>query len=368
MLLFHILSFSIFDSQRCIFFPIFVHNFRLNLMMLRYLILFILIFSLCSCKQDSGYHTVNGYAQGGSYTLKYSGIKSNGSLIEETPAEIKHLADSILSRINHSFSGYDSLSILSHINNSPKDHYITNDIFNELFLISQDLYDTTKGKIDIGAAPIFELWGFGFKNKESVSEDKIDSVLMFSGIKHFKILADGTLHKQDKRAQLNFNAIAQGYSCDLIAELFNEIGIENYLIEVGLEIYCKGLNPNGKRWRLGIDRPTDDNSYSGVNLQEIIELTNCGIATSGNYRKFYIKDGKKYSHTIDPISARPVSHNLLSATIVAPSATLADAYSTYCMILGLESSKEFIESQADLKGLLIWEQDGKLKTWKSANF
>jgi Membrane-associated lipoprotein involved in thiamine biosynthesis len=162
------------------------------------------------------------------------------------------------------------------------------------------------------------------------------------------------LQKDDPRIQLNFNAIAQGYSCDYIAQKFELMGIENYLIEIGGEIYCKGKNAKGTEWKIGIDKPIDGNNIPGENLECIILLSNKGLVTSGNYRKFYVKEGKKYSHTIDPISGYPVSHSLLSATIVAEDATIADAYATYFMVIGLDKSKEILNSDKSLQAILVY--------------
>ena len=138
------------------------------------------------------------------------------------------------------------------------------------------------------------------------------------------------------------------------------------LVDIG-EIFCDGLNPSGKPWRVGVDKPKDGNNTLGADLDGIWESDGGpqGVVTSGNYRKFYIKDGVKYSHTIDPRTGYPVQHNLLSATIIAPSAMEADAYATYCMVIGLEAAKEFIESRDDLEGFLIY---GDFETWASSGF
>ena len=149
------------------------------------------------------------------------------------------------------------------------------------------------------------------------------------------------------------------------------LGVKDMLVDIG-EIFCDGVNPGGKPWRVGVDRPFDGNNDPGTDLDGIWESQNapCGIVTSGNYRKFYVHDGKKYAHTIDPRTGYPVQHNLLSATIVAKDATDADAYATYCMVIGLDKAKEFIErSPDDLAGYLIYaDENGKMHEWASANF
>ena len=173
----------------------------------------------------------------------------------------------------------------------------------------------------------------------------------------------------ENKGQLNYNAIAQGYSCDLVAEYLYSIGVKDMMVDIG-EIFCDGLNPSGQPWSLGIDKPTDGNNELGAQIQGIFRAPEGphGIVTSGNYRKFYIKDGKKYSHSIDPRTGYPVTHNLLSATIVADDALTADAYATYCMVVGLEEAKLMIESREDLEGCLIYDQDGTFMTWCSTGF
>ena len=163
---------------------------------------------------------------------------------------------------------------------------------------------------------------------------------------------------------MNFNAIAQGYSCDKVAAYLYNLGVKDMLVDIG-EIFCDGLNPQGKPWRIGIDRPEDGNNTPGADMQAILVSSGGpqGIVTSGNYRKFYIKDGVKYSHTIDPRTGRPVQHNLLSATVIAPTAMEADAYATYCMVIGKEKAQEFILSRPELEACLISED-----VWTSPGF
>jgi thiamine biosynthesis lipoprotein len=167
--------------------------------------------------------------------------------------------------------------------------------------------------------------------------------------------------------QLNYNAIAQGYSCDLVARYLYSIGVKDMMVNIG-EIFCDGKNPSGVAWTIGIDRPEDGNNELGAQLQGVFSVPEGphGVVTSGNYRKFYVKDGKKYAHTIDPRTGYPVTHNLLSATIIAENAMVADAYATYCMVIGLEQAKAFIESRDDLEGCLIYDDEGEFVTWCSA--
>ena len=174
---------------------------------------------------------------------------------------------------------------------------------------------------------------------------------------------DNTLPK------LNYNAIAQGYSCDVVARYLYSLGVKDMMVDIG-EIFCDGVNPSGQPWTLGIDRPVDGNNDLGADIQGIFRVPAGphGVVTSGNYRKFYVKDGRKYAHTINPQTGYPAEHHLLSATIVAPDAMMADAYATYCMVIGLEDAKEFIESNPELEGCLIYDDNGNFASWTSAGF
>ena len=210
------------------------------------------------------------------------------------------------------------------------------------------------------AGPLFDLWGFGFKSGDFPSDEKVRETKASCGME---------LMMTQKKGQLNYNAIAQGYSCDLVAGYLYSIGVKDMMVDIG-EIFCDGLNPSGLPWSLGIDKPIDGNNELGAQIQGIFRAPEGphGIVTSGNYRKFYIRDGKKYSHSIDPRTGYPVTHNLLSATIVAEDALTADAYATYCMVVGLEESKKLLEGRNDLEGCLIYDEDGTFKTWCSEGF
>ena len=189
------------------------------------------------------------------------------------------------------------------------------------------------------------------------------------------IAEDGSLEPSDllledgELPELNYNAIAQGYSCDLVARYLYSVGVKDMLVDIG-EIFCDGVNPSGQAWTLGIDRPLDGNNDPGAQIQGIFRSPAGphGIVTSGNYRKFYVRDGRKYAHTVDPRTGYPVQHTLLSATIVAENAVMADAYATYCMVIGLDASREFLTSRPDLEGCLIYDEDGSFQTWCSDGF
>ena len=301
--------------------------------------------------------TVTGYAQGGTYTVKLN-LNGNKGTIKVRPEEIRDSIDTILKNIDNSLSGYNKNSLLSRFNAGES---ITPDsLFTDIFSHAVRIYNETDGVVDVAAGPLFDLWGFGFKSGDFPSDAKVREVMQACGMK--RMLAEN-------KGQLNYNAIAQGYSCDLVAGYLYSIGVKDMMVDIG-EIFCDGLNPSGQPWSLGIDKPTDGNNELGAQIQGIFRAPEGphGIVTSGNYRKFYIKDGKKYSHSIDPRTGYPVTHNLLSATIVADDALTADAYATYCMVVGLEEAKLMIESREDLEGCLIYDQDGTFMTWCSTGF
>lgn len=300
---------------------------------------------LVSCTGTNTYVQISGYAQGGVYSVKY-----NSKDVSETPEQIQSAVDSILLEIDNTLSGYNKSSILSRFNagDSPE----LNEMFLDVVSIADRYKEETGGALDCYAAPIFDIWGFGFEGVTYPDAAALDSARV-------KALECKTL---------NFNAIAQGYSCDLVANYLHSLGIHDMLVDIG-EIFCEGLNASGNNWLVGVDSPVDGNDNPGQTLQGILSAPSapCGVVTSGNYRKFYIKDGKKYAHTIDPRTGFPVTHNLLSATILAPTATEADAYATYCMVIGFDEAVSFIENRPDLEAYLIYDDEG-MKEWHSSGF
>lgn len=325
----------------------------------------ILFLLLTSCQKRSNYFRITGYAQGGTYSVTYCDSDTSGNTVAAGPDSLKKAIDLALLAIDNSLSGYNKNSILTRVNQNLTDS--VDCLFEDMFRTSYEIYCQTEGRFDPSAAPLFDIWGFGFKERESISQEKIDSIKCFIGMDKASV-RNGRIIKKDPRFKLNFNAIAQGYSCDLVASVLEKHGICHYLVEVGMEIYCKGLNPSGGEWKIGVDTPEDGNMEAGKSLSGVIAVSDVGIVTSGNYRKFFIEDGKKFSHTIDPILGYPVKHQLLSATIIAPSASLADAYATYCMVIGLEESKKFLSSRGDLKGYLIYHSpEGKMETYYTEN-
>lgn len=312
---------------------------------------------IMSCTPGDRYMSVTGHAQGGIYTVKLN-LNGKEGKVKASPEEIRDSIEAILHDIDNSLSGYNKNSLVSRFNEGEA---ITPDsIFAEIYAHGVRIFKETGGIVDVAAGPLFDLWGFGFKSGDFPSEEKVREVMQTCGMK--RMLAGN-------KGQLNYNAIAQGYSCDLVAKYLYSIGVKDMMVDIG-EIFCDGLNPSGQPWSLGIDKPADGNNEPGAQIQGIFRAPSGphGIVTSGNYRKFYIRDGKKYSHSIDPRTGYPVTHNLLSATIVADDALTADAYATYCMVVGLEESMKLLESRPDLEGCLIYDEDGAFMTWCSEGF
>lgn len=342
------------------------------------IILAVSLLSLFSCAPKDRYVSFSGYAQGGTYTVKLN-LNGVGGMINEKPEAIRDSVEAILQKIDNSLSGYNRNSLLSAFNAGMP--IAPDSLFLDIYERAYGFYEETDGVLDVASAPLFDIWGFGFKSGEMPDDTKVKNTLASSGMKRLvrdirTAVQDGTLSgeellaiKDEVNPKLNYNAIAQGYSCDVVARYLYSLGVKDMMVDIG-EIFCDGLNPSGKPWTIGIDRPVDGNNTLGADLQGVFRIPSgaYGVVTSGNYRKYYIKDGKKYAHTIDPRTGYPVTHNLLSATILAPDATSADAYATYCMVVGLEDAMAFISSREDLEGCLVYDENGEFRTWTSSGF
>lgn len=348
---------------------------------------------LSGCQEQAGYQQLGGYAQGGTWSVKY-----NTAGIKARPAEVQKGIEAILKDIDTTLSGYNKASQLSRLNAG--DTIKPSAMLIGMYDYGYGIWKETEGAVDVAAGPLFDIWGFGFKNDSLPGPDKVAATMASSGMRRLvpsmeeALMADGRLYRErlirndgdsslalrmTKGAEiatldgpvLNFNAVAQGYSCDTVARYLDKLGVRDMLVDIG-EIWCRGVNQSGRPWRVGVDRPKDGNNTPGADLDGIWESSGSagqGIVTSGNYRKFYIKDGRKFSHTIDPRSGYPAENTLLSATVTAPSAASADAYATYCMVIGYDEAKRFIESRADLEGYLIYATpDGGMAEWASPGF
>lgn len=307
----------------------------------------VVVMVLAGCSQKkSEYFKIAGYAQGTTYHITYE--NSNN---EDYTSDI----ELILKEFDQSLSIYDSTSIISRINeNDPTVE--ADDWFVEVFNKSAEVYAVSGGAFDITVGPVVKAWGFGNGPVAKHDSAYIDSLLQYVGMD--KVRLEGRkVVKDHPGVTIDVNAIAQGYSVEVVCDFFESKGIKNYLVEIGGEVKGKGTNAKGMYWRIGIDQPKDGNIIPGEELQAIIEINDKALATSGNYRKFFVEQGVKYAHTINPKTGFPARNTLLSATVVCDDCTLADAYATSFMVLGVEKSKELLSKLKDVEVYFVYSDD-----------
>lgn len=309
-------------------------------------------------KKQKEYIHNEGKAQGTYYSATY--LQPDG---KDLQPEIEKL----FKEFDLSLSTYNPNSIISKINKN-NDSVVTDVYFETMFEAAQKVSEHTNGAFDITVAPLVNAWGFGFGNHERSKAPDVEKLLPLVGYQKVK-LVNHKLIKENPDIMIDASAIAQGYSADLIAQLFEKNNCENYMIDIGGEIVCKGVNPKGELWHIGIDKPVEDPENANGELQTIINVSNVGLTTSGNYRQFYYKDGKKLAHTINPKTGLPVEHNLLSATVVASNCTLADAYATAFMVLGVDSALKVCKTIEGMDCYLIYtDKDGQYQVTYTEGF
>ena len=260
-----------------------------------------------------------------------------------------------LMEVDNALSPYNPNSIITHINHNQETRL--NEHFTHVYELAQNISSATEGAFDITVAPLVNAWGFGFKHSIDIEPSVIDSLRQFVGYQKVK-LEDGKIVKEDPRLMLDCSAIAKGYGVDIVAKMLDKKGVQHYMVDIGGEVVVKGKNSRMKTWRIGINKPIEDSLSVNQELQTILEVTNVGMATSGNYRKFYYKDGKRYAHTIDPRIGTPVQHSILSATVIAKDCTTADAYATAFMVMGLEKAMAFCQEHPELNAYFICDGEG----------
>lgn len=270
----------------------------------------------------------------------------DSSLLAEIQAE--------MNKVDASLSPFNPSSVISRIN---RNEGVTPDsLFTRVFLLAQDISRQTDGAFDITVAPLVNAWGFGFKHADNISPELIDSLLQHVGYGKVK-LAGGRIVKEDSCTMLDCSAIAKGFGSDCVASLFQRKGISNYMIEIGGEIVTNGHNDRGEPWRIGITKPVDDSLGVNNEIEDIIRASKIALATSGNYRNFYYKDGRKYAHTIDPHTGQPVQHSILSSTVIAPNCAAADAYATAFMVTGLHRACNILARTPDIEAYFIYADE-----------
>ena len=321
-----------------------------------------------ACQQMSkeNVYYIRGEAQGTTYGITY---------IAQKPIE-KTAVDSILKVIDLSMSTYIDNSLITKINKG--EHLPIDPHFEKVLSASMDIYSESEGVFDPSIGQLINAWGFGKKeNHTPPTQKQIESLLALTGMDkvHVATTPKGTfVEKDNPNIQLNFNAIAQGYTSDVIADYFLSKHITNFIVEVGGEIVIHGRNTlKGKSWTIGIDNPLQKPDEDRE-IVATVELTDCGLATSGNYRKLWMDSltGQKYVHTLNPKTGRPQPSNLLSATVIAPSAMLADGYATTLMALGgIEKAKDFLAQHKELKAVLLYSDEAhkdKIQRYVTENF
>lgn len=278
-------------------------------------------------------------------------------------SDIKQDIEAELQKVDNSLSPFNKTSIISKVNRNenPK----VDEMFTEVFNLAAKVSSETGGAFDITVAPLVNMWGFGTKQFHRPDKESVDSLMRFVGF-HKVSLRDGHVVKSDPRIQLDCSAIAKGYGCDVVARYLRSKGIKNFMIEIGGEVVTSGQNEKQLPWKIGVTKPTDDSLQDNQELQTILNVTDKAMATSGNYRNFYIDGGRKLAHTIDPHTGYPVQHSLLSSTVIASDCATADAYATSFMVLGVEKAKEVLSRHPELMAYFIYsDKNGRMNVWFS---
>lgn len=276
--------------------------------------------------------------------------------------DLKKEIEAELHRVDEALSPFNKNSIITAVNNNKPVQL--NDMFLYVFDLAKQISKETDGAFDITVAPLVNAWGFGFKNDCPPTQHAIDSLRQVIGYDKVRLVGKA-VKKDDPRVMLDCSAIAKGYGTDVVARYLKSQGIKNFMVEIGGEIVTCGISPRRVPWTIGVEKPIDDSLSRDKGIMTTLNVTDIAMATSGNYRNFYYKDGKKYAHTIDPKTGRPVQHSILSATVLAKECAVADAYATSFMVMGLDKAKALLEKHPELKAYLIYDSNGEYKVWKS---
>ncbi len=323
-----------------------------------FLILFFIAFLFFLFFRQGTYKKVEGFTQGTMYHVSYE-----SHAWQNYDQDIEDLLD----KLDQSLSTYIDSSLISRINQNKTTKL---DAYLQAVLIKAlEISKKTKGYFDITVGPVVNLYGFGPDSAAlSINDSLIDSVMTYVGYEKIS-LQDSQIFKEYPEMYIDLNAIAQGYTVDVVAQFLHDEGIDNYLVEIGGEVRTRGSNPRGNDWRIGIDKPKENNIIAGQNLQSIVSISGKSLATSGNYRKSIMIDSIRYTHSIDPQTGKPAVHRLLSATILADDCMTADAFATACMVAGLEKSKTFLRQNDQIEGYLIYSNDsGNIETFATPGF
>ncbi len=298
------------------------------------------------------YQHSSGLVFGTSYNITY---QCDSDLTRRIEAELQ--------KVDNSLSTFNKNSCISAVNRG--ENVDVDDMFREVFLLAESVSKETDGAFDITVAPLVNAWGFGFKHGTPPTKHSIDSLMATIG--YNKVTLSGKrVSKSDPRTMLDCSAIAKGYGCDVVARMFKSLGIANFMVEIGGEIVANGINDKRLPWKIGVTKPNDDSLNVNSEIQTVLNVTDKAMATSGNYRNFYYKNGRKYAHTIDPKTGYPIQHNILSSTVIADNCATADAYATAFMVLGLDGAKKVLEHHPELMVYFIYsDKNGKNAVWYS---
>lgn len=308
---------------------------------------------IISQQRSMPYQKISGFVFGTVYNITYQGEED---LRQEIEAELR--------KVDADFSMFNKQSIVSKINRGEKAEL--SDSFLEVYDLARQVSDNTGGAFDVTVAPLVNAWGFGYKARQMPDTAKVDSLRRYVGMDKIRLTKAKRIEKKYPEVSLDFSAIAKGYGCDRVARMLKARGINNYMVEIGGEIVARGINEKRLPWRIGVTKPTEDSLGTAQELQTVINVTDIAMATSGNYRNFYYKGGKKYAHTIDPKTGYPVQHNILSATVLSKSCAQADAYATAFMVLGMEGTMKVLKEHPELMVYLIYSDlQGKNAVWYS---
>ncbi len=276
------------------------------------------------------------------------------SITYQHPEDLQKEIEAELNKVDGALSPFNDTSVITRINRNME--VVPDSFFMRVFDLAKVVSEETNGAFDITVAPLVNAWGFGFKAGNGVDSLTLDSLRQFVGFNKIG-KANGKIVKADEHIMLDCSSIAKGYGSDVVAALFDRKGIRNYMVEIGGEIVVKGKNQKGDSWRIGINKPIEDSLSLNNELQTILNISDKGMATSGNYRNFYYKDGKKYAHTIDPRTGYPVQHSILSATVIAKDCATADAYATAFMVMGLDSAQLLCTKHPELDAYFIYTDE-----------
>ena len=304
-------------------------------------LLTLLTLMMSSKAQDSTIR-IEGYTQGTTYHITY---------IDTLQRDFQPEIETILHNFDLSVSTYNPNSIISKINNNVS-NVAVDQYFTVCFNKAKEVWKNTNGAFDPTVFPLVNLWVFRPLSNKTINKSKIDSIKQFVGF-HLIDLKDGKIIKKDKRVRLDFNAFAQGYSVDVIAAFLRTRNIQTYVVEIGGEVVARGQKPNGEFWKIGIEKPIDNHDSTNP-IRAIATLHNMALATSGNYRKFFIENGERYAHHIDPTTGYPAKNNLLSASVFAKDCISSDAYATGILVMGLENAIAFLKIHPELQAYLIY--------------